>query len=166
MIRIHSVLVATDFGTAAETALNYGREFARAFGATLTVLHVIENPVIWAGPEVAGLDYTRVLADLEAGAQAALDRLVTSEDRAQLGAVTVIRVNNAPAFEIATYAKKTNADVIIMGTHGRGLMQHLLMGSVAEKVVRIAPCPVLTIRHPEHEFILPDALQVIETSNR
>ena len=49
-----------------------------------------------------------------------------------------------------------------MGTHGRGFMSHLLMGSVAEKVVRIAPCPVLTVRHPEHEFILPDALQVVE----
>jgi hypothetical protein len=46
-----------------------------------------------------------------------------------------------------------------MGTHGRGVMAHLLMGSVAEKVVRIAPCPVLTVRHPEHEFIQPDALE-------
>ena len=49
-------------------------------------------------------------------------------------------------------------DIILMGTHGRGMMAHLLMGSVAEKVVRIAPCPVLTVRHPEHEFIQPDAL--------
>jgi nucleotide-binding universal stress UspA family protein len=48
--------------------------------------------------------------------------------------------------------------IIVMGTHGRGVMAHLVLGSVAEKVVRTAPCPVLTVRHPQHEFVLPDAL--------
>ena len=48
-----------------------------------------------------------------------------------------------------------------MGTHGRGGVAHLLMGSVAERVVRTAPCPVLTVRHPEHEFVLPDALVAV-----
>jgi nucleotide-binding universal stress UspA family protein len=48
-----------------------------------------------------------------------------------------------------------------MGTHGRGVLAHLMMGSVAERVVRIAPCPVLTVRHPQHEFVTPDALVVV-----
>lgn len=166
MIKIANVLVATDFGPASDSALNYGREFARTFGAKLHVLHVVENPMMWTGPEVVGVDFARVQADLEAGAQKAFERVVTAEDRSQLGATTLTRTGHSPAFEIVGYAKHAGIDVIIMGTHGRGLMGHLLMGSVAEKVVRIAPCPVLTVRHPEHEFVLPDALQVIESQRR
>jgi nucleotide-binding universal stress UspA family protein len=160
MIKITSVLVATDFSDASESALLYGREFARTFGAALHVLHVVENPVMWTGPESIGVDFERLRAELEAGAQTALKRVVTAEDREQLKAVTVVLAGSSPAFEIAGYAKREGVDIILMGTHGRGMMRHLLMGSVAEKVVRIAPCPVLTVRHPEHEFIQPDALEV------
>ena len=60
-----------------------------------------------------------------------------------------------PWAEIVRYAKEGGLDLIIVGTHGRGMLGHLLMGSVAEKVVRMAPCPVLTVRHPQHEFVLP-----------
>ena len=59
------------------------------------------------------------------------------------------------------YAKEANIDLIVMGTQGRGGLAHLVMGSVAERVVRTAPCPVLTVRHPEHEFIAPDAMQAV-----
>jgi hypothetical protein len=65
----------------------------------------------------------------------------------------------APAFEIAEYAKAESIDLLVIGTHGQGMLGHLLMGNVAEKVVRIAPCPVLTVPHPEHEFTQPDALK-------
>ena len=165
MIKISDVLVATDFGPASETALDYAREFARTFGARLHVLHVVENASVYAGPEAVGVDFARVQADLEAGARNALARLVTAEDRVQLKAETVIRSGSSPTFEIVDYAKNARVDIIIVGTHGRGVMGHLLMGSVAEKVVRLAPCPVLTVRHPEHEFIQPDALQMIETAH-
>jgi nucleotide-binding universal stress UspA family protein len=166
MIKINNVLVATDFGEASMAALTYGREFARTFGARLHVLHVIENPMmLYNGAEVAGVDFARVQAELEAGAQNALDRIMTAEDREQLSAVTTIRTGNTPAYEIVSHAKLANIDLIIMGTHGRGFMNHLLMGSVAEKVVRMSPCPVLTVHHPEHEFLLPDAMQTV-TSRR
>jgi nucleotide-binding universal stress UspA family protein len=59
---------------------------------------------------------------------------------------------------IVQYAKGSGADLILIGTHGRGGMAHLPMGSVAERVVRLAPCRLLTVRHPEHDFLLPDAL--------
>jgi len=166
MIKLSNILVATDFGPASESALNYGREFARTFSATLHVLHVVDNPMVWTGQEAAGIDFAGLQADLEAGARTTLDRLVTREDREQLKAVTVVRAGSGPAFEIARYARDAAADVIIMGTHGRGFVSHMLMGSVAEKVVRIAPCPVLTVRHPEHEFVLPDALQIVEKPRR
>ncbi len=113
---------------------------------------------MWAGPEAAGIDFVQLQPELAAGARETLDRIVTAEDRAQLKAVTAVRTGNSPAFEIAAYAKAEGIDLILMGTHGRGMMGHLLMGNVAEKVVRIAACPVLTVHHPEHEFIQPDAL--------
>lgn len=165
MIKITNVLVATDFSDASESALSYGREFARTFGARLHVLHVVENSMTSVGPEAAGVDFSRLQAELEAAAEQTLNRIVTREDREQLRAVTVVQTGSSPAFEIAAYARE-GIDVIVMGTHGRGLMGHLLMGSVAERVVRIAPCPVLTVRHPEHEFIQPDALETAGTVKR
>ena len=55
--------------------------------------------------------------------------------------------------------KRQKIDLIVMGTHGRSGMERLLVGSVAERVIRTAPCPVLTVRHPEHEFIVPDSTE-------
>ena len=65
----------------------------------------------------------------------------------------IVTLIGSPFLEIVSYAKAKDIDLIVMGTHGRGPIAHMLMGSVAEKVVRKAPCPVLTVRHPEHEFI-------------
>jgi nucleotide-binding universal stress UspA family protein len=158
MINITNVLVATDFSETSASALNYGREFARTFGATLHVLHIVENALMWAGPEAAGLDVVHLQGELAAEARLALDRIITDEDRAQLHAMAAVRTGNSPAVEIAAYAKAEGIDLILVGTHGRGMLDHFLMGSVAEKLVRIAPCPVLTVHHPEHEFIQPDAL--------
>ena len=161
MIKINKVLVPTDFSKASESALSYGREFARTFGAALHVLHVVENSAMWTGADAISVNFVRLEAELEASARSALNRMVTAEDREQLSAVMATRTGSSTAFEIASYARAEGIDLILMGTHGRGTVGHLLMGSVAEKVVRIAPCPVLTVRHPEHEFIQPDALALV-----
>ena len=166
MIKLSNVLVATDFGPASDAALRYGREFARTFNATLHVLHVVEAPVLTAGPEFVGIDVVTLRHDFEAAAQNALDRLVTAEDRAQLDARTMVRTGRSPALEIVDYARSAAIDLIIIGTHGRKFVSHLIMGSVAERVVRLAGCPVLTVRHPEHEFIVPDAMQVVAKSHQ
>jgi nucleotide-binding universal stress UspA family protein len=86
---------------------------------------------------------------------------VTDEDRLQLRAHTVALTAIAPSEAIVQYAMTEDIDVIVMGTHGRNGLAHLFMGSVAERVVRLSPCPVLTVRHPQHEFIAPDALVAI-----
>jgi nucleotide-binding universal stress UspA family protein len=75
----------------------------------------------------------------------------------------VLETSDSPAEEIVKYAKAHTIDLIVMGTHGRGAVAHLLMGSVAEKVVRTAPCAVLTVRHPQHEFVVPDAAETAAT---
>jgi nucleotide-binding universal stress UspA family protein len=75
-----------------------------------------------------------------------------------LNATAVLEISDHPAEEIVKHARAHNINLIVMGTHGRGAMAQLLVGSVAERVVRTAPCPVLTVRHPEREFVVPEIL--------
>jgi nucleotide-binding universal stress UspA family protein len=91
----------------------------------------------------------------------AVAALLTDEDRRVLRAQPMVLTASRPTDAILSYARDVNADLIVMGTHGRTGVAHLFMGSVAEHVVRAAPCPVLTVRHPEREFVQPDALQVV-----
>jgi nucleotide-binding universal stress UspA family protein len=149
MIALKRILVATDFGPAAEAALTYGRALAKNFGATLTVMHVAENFFLRA-----------TIADphaLKAAVARRLEERLTAEDRRALHARAVLETSDQPADAIITYAKQAEIDLIVMGTHGRHGISHLLVGSVAEHVVRTASCPVLTVKHPEHEFVIPDA---------
>ena len=73
----------------------------------------------------------------------------------------MLETSDSPAAAIATYAKSADIDLIVLGTHGRSAVEQLLVGSVAERVVRTAPCPVLTVRHPEREFVLPDSAETV-----
>jgi len=163
MITLKNILVAIDFGEASEAALAYGRELARQFGATLHVLHVVHNFIAGAvGIEGYTTDYVALQQEMETSAAKQLEAMVSDEDRQTLRAKTIVLTAYSPALRIVSYAKEAHIDLIVVGTHGRGAMAHLMLGSVAERVVRTAPCPVLTVRHPEHEFVLPDALQVVE----
>jgi nucleotide-binding universal stress UspA family protein len=149
MIRLKHILVATDFSEASEVAMHYGRALARTFGSSLHLLHVMENLFLRPLP-----------ADphqLKAATAARLSQHLTDDDRAALHANAVLETSDNPAEAIVKYAGAHNIDLIVMGTHGRGVMAQVLMGSVAERVVRTAPCPVLTVRHPEREFVVPDA---------
>jgi nucleotide-binding universal stress UspA family protein len=161
MIRLKTVLVATDFSTTADAALNYGRELARTFGAKLRVLHVADNIMTrYAFEGAAPLPYD-VQVEYERAGRERVEGLLRDDDRRELRAETILRTSNMPADEIVEEAKASGADIIVVGTHGRGALAHLFLGSVAERVVRMAPCPVLTIRNPEHEFLVPDAVAVV-----
>jgi len=159
MIALKQILVATDFGEASDVALRYGQTLATHFGAHLHVLHVAQNTYFNA---VGSDAYVALSPDLQeevegAAKQQLAERLIDS-DRSGPETTAIVETSTSPVFSILEYAKRNRVDLIVMGTHGRGPMAHLLMGSVAERVVRLAPCPVLTVRHPEHEFVLPDAL--------
>jgi nucleotide-binding universal stress UspA family protein len=146
MIILKNLLVATDFSEPSELALTYGRDLARRFGAKLHVLHVLDDVPSRA---VRAGGYAVDFSDIErAAAKAAreqLDGIVTDDDRRELSAEAVLRTSTSPAQAIVWYAKEAEIDVIVMGTHGRGKVAQLLMGSVAERVVRTAKCPVLTV---------------------
>jgi len=163
MIRIKNVLVATDFSEPSKSALDYGRDVARAYGATLHVIHVVDDILARYSTDISATLLVGTLESIEASASSDLDALITNDDRRALRAHTVVFTSVAAAETIVEYAKTEAIDVIVIGTHGRSGLAHVFMGSVAERVVRLAPCPVLTVHHPEHEFIVPDALAAVST---
>ena len=160
MIAIKNILVATDFGTSSEHALRYGRDLARTFSATLHVIHVVDD-VFGRHLDIVGslVESSRLQRELEEAARKQLDELLDRGGRYPT-TVTVMRTSSAPAAEIVAYAVDAAIDLIVVGTHGRGAVAHLLLGSVAEKVARTAPCPVLTVRAPEEQLVEPDPLLV------
>ena len=166
MIALKQVLVATDFGDASDVALKYGSELARKFGATLHVVHVIEDYLAransLAGLSEASIDWGRWQTEAVAAAERDLAVLVSDDDRVSGHAITRALVSDSIPRALVGYARQYKIDLIVTGTHGRGVVGHLVMGSVAERLVRYAPCPVLTVRHPEREFVMPDALQIMQ----
>jgi len=162
MITIKNVLVATDFSPAAETALLYGRALAGTFNGTLHVMHVVDNlnaRFAYGDAAVVGMGETQ--AELEAASQRQLDDLIDECDRRELHAVPVVKVSSNTTNAIADYARESGIDLIVVGATGRGAIDRMLLGSVADKLIRRSPCPVLAVHRPEREFVVPDALQVV-----
>jgi nucleotide-binding universal stress UspA family protein len=160
VIILNAVLVAADFEDTSRSALEYGRNVARAFGAKLHVVHVVPRVVPMSATEFEPNNLEDLQASVVEGAARQLDLLLTETDRVHLRVKPMVLVSTTPADAIVDYARETHVDIIVVGTHGRGGISHLLMGSVAEHVVRHAPCPVLVVRPNEHEFILPEPVTV------
>jgi nucleotide-binding universal stress UspA family protein len=146
VLPIHTVLHPTDFSERSEYAFRLACSLARDYSARLVVLHVVTPPVVIYGegvvppePETFRLEAEEKLNQLEApAAGVGLERRLTEGE---------------PVAEILRQAREIGADLIVLGTHGRTGLGRLLMGSVAEQVVRQAPCPVLTVRLPFAEAV-------------
>ena len=160
MVALKKILVATDFSEPSSVALAYGRDFARSYKAQLHVLHVVDDVMMRYSPEV-GIAAPQLQKDLEQAARRELGKLITADDRRTLDVVDSVETGLNIADSLTRYARENAIDLIITGTHGRGAVKHLLMGSVAERVVRTAPCPVLTVRAHERDFIAPDAMVAV-----
>ena len=148
MTRITRILVPTDFSETADAALDYAFGIAERFGASLQLLHVLEDPLVYEG--MSGESYVAEAPAIRtAMLNDARDRLrhraAPRESKVNIQG-EVLFGHGARA--IAEYAAEHGHDLIVMGTHGRTGVAHLLLGSVAERLVRTAPCPVLTVRHP------------------
>jgi nucleotide-binding universal stress UspA family protein len=162
MILIKNVLVATDFSEPSDTALRYGRNIARAFGAALHVVHVVDDLAAHGTPlNLPAVNYGPLQIELDAAARDALNRILTDDDRKNLHAEAVVIAAASPASAILQYARDNSVDLVIAGTQGRTGVARFLLGSVAEQIVRSAPCPVLTVRETEREFVRPDALETV-----
>jgi nucleotide-binding universal stress UspA family protein len=157
MIDLRRILVPVDFSPHAEQALKYGAALAEKFGAELYLLHVFQNLAVYQTEVVSGAPpILPPVEQLTASARSELGRLVQSKNLQRL-AVHAEVVEGSPVEEIVAYAGERSIDLVVLGTHGRGWLAHALLGSVAEKVVRKAPCPVLTVRLAAHEFVKDDA---------
>lgn len=143
MTEFKHILVPTDFGDSSEKALDVAVDLAKKYGAKLTLLHTYEVPV-YAYP---GMVYTAadLLTPMQDRAQAECDRALKTLRERVPGAMALLRFGT-PAQEIQEAIKETHADLVVMGTHGRRGVNHALIGSVAEKTVRLSPIPVLTVR--------------------
>lgn len=141
------ILVPTDFSVPSEAALEYARILAAKFGSSLQILHVVEDPTFESDfvADGFGLSTGNIRSHLLEHARTRLEHVMNQVDRSRYHAHAEA-VLGLPAASIVDYAMATGTGLIVMGTHGRTGLAHLLMGSVAEQVVRTAACPVLTVR--------------------
>jgi nucleotide-binding universal stress UspA family protein len=146
-LQLKQILVPVDFSEGSRKALHYAILLARQFNAEITILHVM--PVVPAGVSVWGN------AKLEAAQHEAVAKELSEWRNAALGPTVkaVIRNGMSAPQEIIGAADEANADLIIVGSHGRTGLARALLGSTAERIVRRAPCPVLVVRAREHDFL-------------
>lgn len=150
MIEIRTILCPVDFSECSNAAAGWARELAARFGAELHYLHVLENlEPMRSAPENVLVPKDEIVKAIR---ENALERL--AEIPGGEAAFRDLR-HGVPFVEIVRYAKSQPVDLIVMGTHGRTGISHLMIGSVAERVVRKAPCAVLTVRPGTHEFEMP-----------
>ena len=152
MIKLKKVLVPTDFSESARHAFTYGVSFAREFQAELVLLHVVENLTVGYASDLFPVPMAEVFQEISGYAKAELAKL--AEEARQKG-ITVVELvaQGKPSAEIIRHAAENSVDMIVLGTHGKGMLDQALFGSTTERVVRRAPCPVLTVRMAEHEFV-------------
>ena len=154
MATYRRILVPTDFSDTSRFAVSRACALARRFDAEIHLVNVL--PLLDLGPVATEMPAVSRMDLEEKWVRAARDELdaLARESRVTVRVTSEV-TRGHPFVEIVRYARAHQIDLIVMGTHGRGAVEHMLLGSVAERVVRKAPCPVLTVRLPEHSFRLP-----------
>jgi nucleotide-binding universal stress UspA family protein len=153
-MQIKTILFPTDFSQGARAAMDHAVSLARDYDAKLILLYVIQDISIaeWYIP--SSLSVTDLVEDMQKSAWKEMDKWA-AEVSAKVKTVEKTVVRGVPFVEIIRTAKEKGADLLVIGTHGRTGIDHMLFGSTAEKVVRKAPCPVLTVRIAGREFKMP-----------
>jgi nucleotide-binding universal stress UspA family protein len=153
-MEIKTILYAIDFSEGARAAMDHAIMFARDYRAKLILLHILQDISIadWYVP--SSLSMGELMEDMEKNAWEEM-RTWEAEIASKVNNVEVIVIRGVPFVEIIRTARSKNADMVVIGTHGRTGIDHMLFGSTAEKVVRKAPCPVLTVRMAGKEFKMP-----------
>ncbi|AFN76000.1 uspa domain-containing protein [Melioribacter roseus P3M-2] len=148
---IKKILVPVDFSDYSKDALKYAVQFAKQFDAKLYIIYVIEPVIYPADFSMGQVAIPSLENDIKNRAEEEMDSLIKSYVDPSLETERIIKTGK-PFVEIIETARDLDADIIIMATHGHTGVEHLLFGSTAEKVVRKAPCPVLTLRKPIKGF--------------
>jgi nucleotide-binding universal stress UspA family protein len=147
MKRFEKILVATDFSDSSEVACEYALTLAKAFDSSLHLLHVINEPVDLRGFYVPHISFEQLEKEIETGAVKMLEAFC-NDNLDDFTNYTSSVVTGVPYEEIIRTATEKELSLIVIGTHGRTGLDHLIFGSTAERVVRSSPCPVMTIRLP------------------
>jgi nucleotide-binding universal stress UspA family protein len=159
MVAIRKVLYPTDFSERSLAALPLAVDLAQRYGAELHCLHVVDMPdgFILEDSYMLPLatEYQPDYAKLKQAAEAQIEQFVAQHMPDLRDSVRKVVILGKPFAEIIHYAREQGIDLIVLGTHGRSALGSMLLGSVAERVVRKAPCAVLTVRHPDHRFEAP-----------
>jgi universal stress protein A len=145
MKNIDKILLAIDFSDSSQNACQYALTLASQFNSKLLILHVINEPVDLRGFYVPHISFDRLEQEIEEGARKMMDQFVPKAMGSFTNFETCI-VSGIPYDEILKKADDDQVSMIVLGTHGRTGIDHLLFGSTAERVVRTAKCPVLTVR--------------------
>lgn len=154
MINLKRILLPTDFSKLSSSATKYACELAEKFNAELHLLHVFQIQTISTPDLAMSLALPSLIQESRVAAEKSLAAFL--DPKWKDGRTVVAAVVQGPPFvEIIRYAREKDIDLIVLSTHGRTGLIHALMGSVAEKVVRKAPCPVLTVRPEGHQFVMP-----------
>lgn len=147
MKQFSKILFANDFSEGSNYAFDYALSLAKQFSAKLLLVHIINEPVDLRGFYVPHISFDNLEKEIAEGAEKMMDRFC-SENLAGFEQFEKYVLSGVPYEEIVKKADESGADLIIMGTHGRKGVDHLLFGSTAERVVRNANCPVMTVRLP------------------
>lgn len=145
------ILVPVDFSQCSLKALRYAVAFARQFKASITLLYVVQQYYL-PGDFTGGLDYAALEQEIETNAAGELEAIAARHVGRKTPWKVLLRMGR-PVDQITRVADELNVDLIILATHGHTGIKHAVLGSTAENVVRHAPCPVLTVRVDEHEFL-------------
>ena len=148
-MEIKKILFATDFSEGSSNSLPYAVDFAKRYGAKLYFVHVIYDVAKTSGWYVPHVSMDELYKDMEKNAKAQLEKSFIEEMRGFKDVENVV-LKGTPYEELAHFAEENKIDLIVIGTHGRKGLDRMLFGSTAEQVVRLAPCPVLTVRLPKH----------------
>jgi nucleotide-binding universal stress UspA family protein len=153
MEEIRKILFATDFSDNSRYALAYALSFAKKYDAQLYILHVIQQPSYPLGmyAEISFDAMDKFNRNISQAVEKEMETL-REKDLQGFTKYECLIVHGTPFLEILRTAREKEAGLIIVGTHGRTGLDHVLFGSTAEKVVRRAPCPVLSVRLPGKEF--------------
>jgi nucleotide-binding universal stress UspA family protein len=152
MIKLERILVPTDFSDSARRALAYGCSFSREYQAELLLLHVVENLTVGYASDLFPVPLIEVFEEISGYARAELGKLAETARGKGLAVRELLR-QGKPSAEIVAAAREERADLIVLGTHGKGMLDKAIFGSTAERVIRKAPCPVLTCGLEEREFV-------------
>lgn len=154
-IQIKKILCPVDFSESSDHAMRYALAFSETYQAELIFVHVMDYATLDMPDYPSVIEFSaNIIEQMKEIFEKRLEEL-TEIEKKEYENISSRLVSGTPFYEIINLAKEEKVDLIVIGTHGRTGLAHVLMGSVAEKVVRKAPCPVLTVKHPEQEFVMP-----------